>query len=105
MKLPVWVLLLCAKSLLAQEPSALTEAQRALSEGIPQVAIVKLNAALADKSLSSDQKSVALHLLAEAQLGAGHADPNAGGDLGPPHLHMHRKLGRSTTASGSGRRG
>jgi outer membrane protein assembly factor BamD (BamD/ComL family) len=74
MKLPVCVLLLCAASLLAQEPSALAEARRALSEDIPQVAIIKLTEVLDGPGLSNEQKTTALRLLAEAQLGAGEAD-------------------------------
>jgi outer membrane protein assembly factor BamD (BamD/ComL family) len=101
MKSPVWALLLCAKSLLAQEPSAVTEAHRALREGIPQVAIVKLNDALAGNSLSSEQKTAAVYLLAEAQLEAGQVDEALASlqDLPEPTEAQHLLLRANIEAS------
>lgn len=57
----------------AARPAILDEAERALAEGIPQVAIAKIQSALAGNIAGSDVEK-AKWLLAEAQLAAGHAD-------------------------------
>jgi tetratricopeptide (TPR) repeat protein len=54
----------------AVEPASVREARRALSEGIPQVAIVKLETALRAADFPADERATALRLLAEAQLAA-----------------------------------
>ncbi|MEQ1853930.1 MAG: BTAD domain-containing putative transcriptional regulator, partial [Chthoniobacteraceae bacterium] len=58
----------------AAEPALITEARRALSEQIPQAAIVKLQAALADATLGDADRLNAGVLLAEAQLHGGRAN-------------------------------
>lgn len=57
----------------AAEPSQLAEARQALSENIPQVAIVKLKSVLAAGTLSAGERASAQRLLAEAELDAGRA--------------------------------
>ena len=52
------------------ESPLIAEARQALSENIPQAAIVKLNAALANNNTGSSDRITALRLLAEAQLNA-----------------------------------
>ncbi len=64
------VLLLLA-SFASAEPPSLTQARIALSENIPQVAVVKIKAALAAKDLPADQLLPAQRLLAEAQIAGG----------------------------------
>lgn len=56
----------------ASDPS-LAAARRALDESLPQVAIHKLQAALADTNLSAADRDGATQLLAEAQLARGQA--------------------------------
>src|SRR5687768_532401 len=51
---------------------ALDDAEQALAEGIPQVAIVKLQGALKKSGLTAADRENARWLLAEAQLGAGY---------------------------------
>ena len=53
-----------------EEPTLIAEARQALSENIPQAAIVKLKAALATPGIGSGDRATALRLLAEAQLNA-----------------------------------
>lgn len=60
-------LLMCAEG---AESLLIREARKALSENIPQAAIVKLKAALASIDLGIDERPIALRLLAEAQLNA-----------------------------------
>jgi outer membrane protein assembly factor BamD (BamD/ComL family) len=52
------------------ESPALAEARRALAEGIPQLAVYKLTAALAAPGFPSNERTATLQLLAEAQLAA-----------------------------------
>ncbi len=56
------------------ESPALASARKALAENIPQVAIVKLNAALAEKDIPASERAAAQRLLAESQLAAGLPD-------------------------------
>src|SRR5688572_29130668 len=53
---------------------ALEAAEQALAEGIPQVAIVKLKGALAQKNLAAADRERTKWLLAEAQLAAGNVE-------------------------------
>jgi tetratricopeptide (TPR) repeat protein len=58
-------------TLIGAEHPSLTQARRALSEGIPQVAIHTLSSALATPGLSPAERPVVRRLLAEAHLSAG----------------------------------
>ena len=95
------VSLLLTHSFAAESP-ALLQARQALAENIPQVAVVKMKAALAAKDFPVDQRIAALRLLAEAQLAGGQAE-DALATLQPladsPEVallraHSHASLGR-----------
>lgn len=62
--------LAAASSAMAAEHAAITSARRALSEGIPQVAIYGLQGALAAPGFPVAERAAARRLLAEAQLSA-----------------------------------
>lgn len=53
------------------ESPVIAQSRKAIAENIPQVAIFKLNAALASTALAPDHRTVALRLLAEAQIATG----------------------------------
>jgi len=59
-----------ATAALCAEAASIAEARQAISEDIPQAAIVKLTAALATTGLDAGDRATALRLLAEAQLNA-----------------------------------
>jgi tetratricopeptide (TPR) repeat protein len=58
----------------AGEPALITEARQAISERIPEAAIVKLQEAMSGKTLDGDDREKAAVLLAQAQLDAGRAN-------------------------------
>ena len=60
-----------AGSLSAAEPELLTEARRALAESIPEIAIRKLEALRADRTLTPENRAASALLLGEALLDAG----------------------------------
>src|SRR3954464_12417369 len=68
------VLLPLAVSAWGDASSLLKEAEAALAEGIPQVAIVKLKAAINQPATTAATQESARWLLAEAHLAAGHPD-------------------------------
>jgi outer membrane protein assembly factor BamD (BamD/ComL family) len=74
MKRTLALLLLLVHPAIGQSAVSFQEAEQALAEGIPQVAIVKLNAVLAKKSLPKADREKAGWLLAEAQLAAGNTE-------------------------------
>src|SRR6478736_183975 len=71
MKSSLALLLFSACAALAENAVPIAQAERAISEDIPQVAIVKLKAALAQPKLPAADREKASWLLAEAQLNSG----------------------------------
>ena len=67
------LLFLSACAAIAQTVAPTAEAEHAIAEGIPQVAIVKLKAALKQSGLSKADREKTAWLLAEAQLSSGNA--------------------------------
>jgi len=66
----VLLLTATAPALVAADSEWIAGARQAIAENIPQVAIEKLRLALASHRMGSDERTVALRLLAEAQLNA-----------------------------------
>ena len=53
------------------EPLLITQSRQAISENIPQVAVCKLDTALASPSLAPNERTTAHRLLAEAHISTG----------------------------------
>jgi TolA-binding protein/predicted negative regulator of RcsB-dependent stress response len=70
MKRTLALLLLCAPVAAVEVPTQLAKAMRAMSEGLPEVAIARLKTALDDRTFPKVHRAQAARLLAEAHLAA-----------------------------------